>query len=145
MIDDVVITPLKLIEINSGDVMHAIKSSDRGYSGFGEAYFSAIHPGEIKGWKRHKQMTLNIIVPVGQIQFALYDDRNNLNIKSQDIVLSLNNYCRLTIPPMIWVAFKGLGDKESLLLNVANILHNPEESENKNLDEFEFEFDWRNN
>lgn len=145
MIDDVVITPLKLIEINSGDVMHAIKSSDRGYSGFGEAYFSAIHPGEIKGWKRHKKMTLNIIVPVGQIQFALYDDRNNLNIKSQDIVLSLNNYCRLTIPPMIWVAFKGLGDKESLLLNVANILHNPEESENKNLDEFEFEFDWRNN
>ena len=143
MIEGVVVTPLKVIEINSGDVMHAIKSTDHGYSGFGEAYFSGINPGEIKGWKRHKKMTLNIIVPVGQIQFALFDDRNNLNIKCQDIVLSLNNYYRLTVPPMIWMAFKGLADKKSLLLNVANIPHNPEESENKNLDEFEFE--WRNN
>ena len=138
MIEGVFATPLKVIKVNAGDIMHAIKSSDTGYFGFGEAYFSSIHSGEIKGWKRHTKMTLNIIVPVGRIQFAMFDDRNYLDKKYQDIVLSLDNYCRLTVPPMVWMAFKGLADEKSLLLNVASIPHDPDESESKKLNEIEF-------
>ena len=143
MIDGVIITPLKVIKVDEGSVFHGIKSSDKGYVSFGEAYFSCIKSGEIKGWKRHQKMTLNIIVPVGEIQFALFDDRNNSENKFQDVVLSLNNYCRLTVPPMVWMAFKGLSDSESLLLNIASIAHNPNESESKKLNEIEFI--WRNN
>ena len=68
MIEGVVVTPLKVIEINSGDVMHAIKSTDHGYSGFGEAYFSGINPGEIKGWKRHKKMTSKEVKMVQELR-----------------------------------------------------------------------------
>ena len=141
MIDDVLITPLKIMQVNEGDVFHGIKSSDKGYVGFGEAYFSSIKPGQTKGWKRHQKMTLNIIVPSGEIQFVMFDDRNNSEGKFQDIVISLKNYCRLTIPPMVWMAFKGLSNEKSLLLNVASIPHDPNESEVKKLDEIKYK--WR--
>ena len=141
MIDDVLITPLKIMQVNEGDVFHGIKSSDKGYVGFGEAYFSSIKPGQTKGWKRHQKMTLNIIVPSGEIQFVMFDDRNNSEGRFQDIVISLKNYCRLTIPPMVWIAFKGLSDENSLLLNVASIPHDPNESEVKKLDEIKYT--WR--
>jgi|TARA_B110000467_G_C18117631_1_gene366059 dTDP-4-dehydrorhamnose 3,5-epimerase len=141
MINGVLITPLKIIKVNEGDVFHGIKSSDKGYFGFGEAYFSSIKSGQTKGWKRHQNMTLNIIVPSGEIQFVMFDDRNNSEGRFQDIVLSLKNYCRLTIPPMVWMAFKGLSDENSLLLNVASIPHDPTESEVKKLDEIKYT--WR--
>ena len=57
-IDGVILTPLKKITHPRGDILHAMKENDSGYAGFGEAYFSTIKHGEIKGWNRHKQMTL---------------------------------------------------------------------------------------
>ena len=42
---------------------------------------------------------------------------------------------------MVWMAFKGVGDEKSLLLNVASIPHDPIESEVKKLDEIKYK--WR--
>ena len=75
MISDVLVTPLKIIDTVGGNVMHAMKDNDIGYAGFGEAYFSIIGFNAIKAWKRHKEMTLNIVVPHGEIKFVLFDDR----------------------------------------------------------------------
>ena len=78
--------------------MHAMKKSNVGYSGFGEAYFSQVESGVIKAWKRHHEMTLNLVVPVGAIHFVLYDDRHNSSTCSefQQVTLSTENYYRLT-------------------------------------------------
>ena len=141
MIDGVIISPLKIVRIDQGDIFHGMKETDKGYSGFGEAYFSSINYGEIKGWKRHHEMTLNIIVPKGEIQFALFDDRNESNLNKFDIIISNKNYYRLTVPPMVWLAFKGLDTSGSMLLNIANIVHNPSESDSVSINEIEF--DWR--
>ena len=65
MIDNFLITPLGIINTPGGNVMHGMKESDSGFSGFSEAYFSEIDFGAIKAWKRHKEMTLNLVVPVG--------------------------------------------------------------------------------
>ena len=140
-INGVTTTPLSIINIKGGDVLHAMKKSDHGYSGFGEAYFSTIEPKAIKGWKRHTQMVLNLVVPIGSVRFILYDDRenqNNIN-KFQEVILSIaDGYARLTVPPMIWVGFQGLARQTSLVLNIANIEHSPDEIERKELDEIEF-------
>ena len=72
MIDGVILSPLKTIHVDEGDIFHGMKLTDEGYCGFGEAYFSSIKFKETKGWKRHHKMTLNIIVPFGEIQFALF-------------------------------------------------------------------------
>ena len=132
-------TPLSIIDTKGGAVLHAIKSSDHGFSGFGEAYFSIIEHNAIKGWKRHKEMVLNLIVPIGSVRFVLYDDRKNQINQFQEIVLSLTGeYARLTVPPMVWVGFQGLDNQLSLVLNIASIEHSPEEIERKELDEIKF-------
>jgi dTDP-4-dehydrorhamnose 3,5-epimerase len=109
--------------------MHAIKQSDPGFAGFGEAYFSSIHAGAFKGWKKHLRMTLNIIVPVGAIRFFLVDQRAGQRVHTID--LSPDHYGRLTVPPGIWMGFKGMGEGQSILLNVASIEHDPTEAENR--------------
>ena len=110
MIEGVIITPLDVVNTIGGNVLHGMKSTDQGYSGFGEAYFSTVESGAIKGWKRHHLMTLNLMVPVGAIRFVIYDDRQNSpsTNKFQQILLSRSeNYSRLTIPPMVWLGFQG--------------------------------------
>ena len=140
-INGVIVSQLSIINTKGGDVLHAMKSIDQGYLGFGEAYFSKADSKAIKGWKLHKKMTLNLVVPIGSVRFVLYDnrdERNNAN-QFQEVVLEEKiNYSRLTIPPMIWVGFQGISQKTSLVLNLANIEHSIEEIERKELDEIKF-------
>ena len=79
-IEGVILTPLKKISHPRGDVFHGMKKSDNGYAGFGEAYFSTIKNGEIKGWNKHKRMTLNLVVPVGKVIFIIYDGREKSDL-----------------------------------------------------------------
>lgn len=131
-VNGVLLTPLKQIFHPKGDVYHAMKKSDAGFNGFGEAYFSTIHKGDIKGWKKHTQMTLNVVVPVGNIEFVVYDGTNFFSTK-----LSQTNYQRLTVAPNLWVAFRGIGET-NMLLNLANMEHDPNEALNLTLDEIPY-------
>jgi dTDP-4-dehydrorhamnose 3,5-epimerase len=142
-IDGVIISPLKIIENPLGNVFHGMKSSDLGFMGFNEAYFSTINHNQVKPWKKHLKMTLNLIVPVGEIRFILYDERKNSDSyrKFLDITLSKKNYQRLTVPPNVWVSFKGVGNALNLLLNVANLNHDPNEVIRQKMDTFKFNWD----
>ena len=140
MIKDVIITNLNIINTPSGNIMHVMKKTDNGFESFGEAYFSHIQKNTIKAWKRHKEMTLNLTVPLGKIRFVLFDDRETSNTQFQEVIISKDNFCRLTVPPMIWMGFQGLSDNESILLNIASIEHDPIEAEKKNIEQIEF--DW---
>ncbi len=134
--DGVILTPLKQIYNPKGDIFHAMKKSDNGYDGFGEAYFSTIYKGDIKGWKKHTKMTLNLIVPVGKIKFVIYDDKTE---ESFSVILSQKNYHRLTVKAGLWMAFSGINDS-SILLNLASIEHDPSEAVNLDLEEIEYEW-----
>ena len=138
MIKGVLITHLRVIYTPGGDVMHIVKKTSDGYLGFGEAYFSQIDKGSIKAWKRHKRMTLNLVVPVGMVRFVLFDDRDLSNTQFQDVVISRNNYCRLTVPPMVWIGFQCLSNDGAMLMNIANIEHDPNEVDKKDIKEIEF-------
>ncbi|MDX4063835.1 WxcM-like domain-containing protein [Aliarcobacter skirrowii] len=134
--DGVILTPLKQIYHPKGDIFHAMKKSDIGFDGFGEAYFSTINQNDIKGWKKHTKMTLNIIVPVGNIEFVVYDENSKEFFSTK---LSHNNYQRLTVKAGLWMAFKGL-DKYNMLLNLASIEHDPNEAVNIELNEINYEW-----
>ena len=73
-------------------------------------------------------MTMNLVVPIGEVYFVFYDE--NLQ-KFQDITIGINNYSRLTIFPGIWFAFKGLSKTPSMIVNFSNIEHNDLEVEKK--------------
>lgn len=135
--------PLKHISVPKGDIYHALKSTDEGYTGFGEAYFSQIESGEVKGWKRHNRMTLNIIVPVGKIRFVIFDDREGSKTygQFQEVTLSPeDNYQRLTLAPGLWMAFQGMDSKISMLMDIIPEPHDPTEASRKNLEEINFKF-----
>ncbi len=132
--DGVILTALKKISHPNGDIFHAMKASDKSFFGFGEAYFTSANQDKIKGWKKHTEMTLNLIVVVGEIQFVVHDNKSFFSV-----ILSKDNYQRLTVAPGLWVAFKGLS-LENVVLNLSNIEHNSNES--INLDLNSFHFDW---
>ena len=140
MIEGVIFTPLLIIDTEGGDVLHAMKASDVGFSGFGESYFSTVEAGVIKGWKLHREMVLNLVVPVGSVRFVVFDERESSKTIGQfsEIVLSRENYGRLTIPPKLWVAFLGVDTQDSLILNIASIPHSPNEVERRELKEIEY-------
>jgi len=142
-IKGVALTPLKVIHIAEGDVLHAMKVNDPGYVNFGEAYFSTIHAGVIKPWKRHSRMTLNLVVVNGLVRFVVHDDRPDsptLGVTSEYLVGLPDNYSRLTIPPGLWMSFQGLDVGSSLLLNITDIPHDPAEADRGGKDDFVF--DW---
>lgn len=127
------VTPLRIITHPKGDILHALKASEGSYQGFGEAYFSTIDTGETKGWKKHLRMHMNLVVPVGSIAFHVYNEAQG---QSRVFTLNHHNYQRLTVPPGNWVAFKGLSEGLNVLLNLANLEHDPLEAINVDLSSF---------
>ena len=134
--DGVILTPVNQIRHPKGDIYHAMKKSDYGYEGFGEAYFSTVHKNSIKGWKKHRDMTLNLLVPIGEIEFVVYNEHLK---EFFSVKISQNNYQRLTIKPNLWMAFKGL-DENNMLLNLSSIEHDPDEYENMELTSIPYEW-----
>ncbi len=144
MIEGVSLHPLKQIAVPKGDLWYAFKMNDEGFVGFGEAYLTQIEPHQIKGWKRHNRYALNIVVLVGAVKFVIYDDRQGSVTKGQfeEIILSpVRNYQRLTVAPGLWMAFAGVAESEtSMLMDLIPELHQPEESDRKELGEIKYNF-----
>ena len=128
----IIVTPLNRINVAGGDVLHALKKTDEGFVDFGEAYFSMIESGAIKSWKRHLRMTLNLVVAVGLVRFVFLD---SAGVRREESIGS-NRYVRLTVPPGLWFAFEGLSVPYSLVLNITDIAHDPQEIERKELNEY---------
>jgi dTDP-4-dehydrorhamnose 3,5-epimerase len=135
-VNEILVTPLKHIPLAEGDVLHGMKCNDPGYVDFGEVYFSVVYKGAIKAWKRHMRMTLNLVVPQGTIQFVFMDGSGTF----REEVVGRDRYVRLTVPPRLWFAFRGLDESHSLLMNVADIPHDPNELERATI--AEISFDW---
>lgn len=129
MINGVIVTPLKQILDERGKIMHMMRGDAAGFQGFGEIYFSCVHPGAIKGWHIHKEMVLNYAVPHGNIKFVLYDDREASSTRGevQEIFMGPDNYCLVTVPPMVWNGFKGIGQEMAIVANCTSIPHRADE------------------
>jgi dTDP-4-dehydrorhamnose 3,5-epimerase len=144
MIDGVKITPLRQILDERGKVMHMLRADAPGFEGFGEIYFSTVFPGAIKGWHIHARMTLNYAVPHGRIKFVLYDERDRSPTKGeiQEIFMGPDNYVLVTVPPLVWNGFKGIGTEMALVANCASIPHDPTEIDRRDPFDASIPYDW---
>ncbi len=144
MIEGVIITPLKQIFDERGKVMHMMRNDSKIFDQFGEIYFSCTNPGAIKAWHLHKEMTLNYAVIYGQIKCVLYDDRPNSKTYGlvQELFLSTENYSLVTVPPLVWNGFKGIGVIPSIVANCASIPHDPNEIVRKPAFDTTIPYDW---
>ena len=145
MIHDVKITPLRIIPDNRGKVMHMLRSDSEVFSRFGEIYFSTVFYKSIKAWHLHKEFTLNYVCVSGEVKLVLFDDRENSPTKNQhqELILSPKNYFLVTIPPLIWNGFKGIGKNESIIANCLTIPHDEREIVRKDPSDKKFNYNWK--
>ena len=143
-IEGISIHPLRRIPDERGTILHMLRSDATHFQQFGEIYFSTVYPGAIKGWHIHTQMTLNYAVVFGTIKLVLYDDRETSPTKGeiQEIFLGEENYCLVTIPPLIWNGFKGMGTTKAIIANCATIPHDPEEIKRRDPFDPAIPYDW---
>jgi dTDP-4-dehydrorhamnose 3,5-epimerase len=137
--------PLQIIPAAGGKVMHVIKGLDTHLPRFGECYFSTAEDRKPKAWKKHSLMTCNLFVPIGIVKFVFYDDREQSRHHGliKELVLSDEQYGRLVVQPGIWFGFSGVCNKhDSLILNVASILHDPSESRRLEPDTDQIPYKW---
>ena len=144
MIDGVILTPLKQIFDERGKVMHMLREDSPNFRRFGEIYFSCTHPGVVKAWHLHKQMTLNYAVIYGEIKFVLFDDRENSPTKGeiQEFYISPENYLLVTVPPLIWNGFKCVGNKQAIVANCSTLPHSSDEIVRKSAFDKSIPYKW---
>jgi dTDP-4-dehydrorhamnose 3,5-epimerase len=144
VIDGVVLTPLRQIFDERGKVMHMLREDSPVFSRFGEIYFSCTHPGVVKAWHLHKEMTLNYAVIHGEIKFVLYDDRVDSPTRGeiQEFFISPENYMLVTVPPMIWNGFKSIGTTASIVANCSTLPHSADELERRSPSDPGIPYSW---
>lgn len=131
MITGVAVHPLRRIADERGMVMHMLRADAPHFEGFGEIYFSTVYPQVVKGWHLHRRMTLNYAVVSGMIKLVLYDDREDSPTRSEvmELFVGDQNYVLVTIPPLVWNGFKGVGTVPAVVANCATVPHDPAEIE----------------
>lgn len=145
MIEGVIVTPLKQIFDERGKVMHMLREDSPVFSRFGEIYFSCTYPEAIKAWHKHQRMTLNYAVIHGEIKCVLFDDRHDSKTRGciEEYFLSPENYCLVTVPPLVWNGWKGIGNKVAIVANCATLPHCPDEIERKPPFDQSIPYDWK--
>jgi dTDP-4-dehydrorhamnose 3,5-epimerase len=144
LIEGIELTPLRQFNLEKGNVLHGIKKSEKSFYGLGEVYFSFIKYNAIKAWKKHERMICNFVVPVGKIKFVIYDPRTESSTYNQffEIILSSENYCRMTLPPGLWYGFRGESSQENMVVNIASIEHDPGEQTMLETDDQKIPYNW---
>lgn len=148
VIKGVTLTELRQIGDTRGAVLHMLRCDAPEFAHFGECYFSEVLPGAVKAWKRHRAQTQNLAVPVGRVRMVMYDDREGSETQGilQELELGRPDaYLRLRIPPRIWYGFAGISDMPALLVNCADLPHDPTESEVRPMDDIGIPYRWIKN
>jgi dTDP-4-dehydrorhamnose 3,5-epimerase len=131
MIKGVAVHALRRIPDERGMVMHMLRADAPHFERFGEIYFSTVYPNVVKGWHLHRRMTLNYAVVAGMIKLVLYDDRDDSPTRSEvmELYVGEQNYVLVTVPPLVWNGFKGVGTAPAIVANCATVPHDPTEIE----------------
>jgi len=142
-IHGVLVVPLRRIPDERGTILHMLRRDDPHFIEFGEIYFTSIYRGVVKGWHRHREMTLNYACVAGRVKLVMYDDRTDSPTRGQvmERFLGPDDYSLVVIPPGVWNGMKGM-DEVSLVANCATHPHDPSRTER--LDPFSsaIPYDW---
>ena len=131
-ISGVLISELGQIIDQRGAVLHHLRNDAPDFTAFGECYFSEMIPGAVKAWKRHREQTQHLAVPVGRVRFVIYDDRASSPTRGELQVVELgrpDDYNRLRIPNGLWYGFTCLSAQNALIANCADRPHDPTDAE----------------
>ena len=138
------VIPLRRIPDERGTIFHMLKRTDPHFLEFGEIYFTTIYRGVIKGWHKHREMTLNYACIFGRIKLVLYDDREQSPTKGSlmEVFLGPDNYSLVVIPPEAWSGFKGMSEPFAIIANCCTHPHDPSRSTRLNPSDDRIPYSW---
>jgi len=130
LIEGVKIVPLRRIPDERGTIYHMLRCSDPHFVQFGEIYFSTVYPGVVKGWHKHRDMTLNYACIFGRVKVVLYDERESSQTKGTlvETFLGPDNYSLVVIPPEVWNGISGMSEPFAIVANCCTHPHDPTRS-----------------
>jgi dTDP-4-dehydrorhamnose 3,5-epimerase len=143
-IDGVRKIPLRRIPDERGTILHMLRADDPHFIQFGEIYFTTVYQGVVKGWHKHREMTLNYACIFGRIKLVIYDDRPGSPSHGDlmEVFLGPDDHSLVVIPPETWTGFKGMSTPFALVANCCTHPHDP--SRTTRLDPFDnnISYDW---
>lgn len=144
MIHDVQLIPLRRIPDERGTIFHMLRSTDAHFTSFGEIYFSTIYKGVVKGWHRHREMTLHYACVFGRIKLVMFDDRDGSPSRSKlmEVFLGPDQHALVIIPPGVWNGFKGMTDPHAIVANCCSHPHDPSRSDRLDPFKNDIPYDW---
>ena len=122
-----------IVKNKNGIILKILNNKQSNLKFYKDAYFSFVKYNKIKGWKKHKRMTMTLVVPVGKVKFVFYDDD-----KFKSIIIGDNRFYKIIVPPNIWFAFKGISKDKNVVFNLANVKHNDKEVVRKRNNEIKY-------
>lgn len=143
-IEGVRVIPLRRIPDERGTILHMLRADDPHFIEFGEIYFTTVYRGVIKGWHKHREMTLNYACVYGRVKLALYDGRESSPSRGSvmEIFLGLDNYVLVSICPGVWSGFKGMSDPYAIIANCCTHPHDPARTTRVDPLENDIPYDW---
>lgn len=143
MIEGLKHIPLRRIPDERGTVMHMLRRTDPHFIEFGEIYFSTVYKDVVKGWHKHREMTLCYSCVHGRIKLVVHDDREGSNTRGEtnEFFLGPDDYALVMIPPGLWNGFKGM-TAESIVANCCTHPHDPSRSSRMDPFQSTIPYDW---
>ena len=132
-LDKIRIKKYNIVKNKNGIILKILNNKQSNLKFYKDAYFSFVKYNKIKGWKKHKRMTMTLVVPVGKVKFVFYDDD-----KFKSIIIGDNRFYKIIVPPNIWFAFKGISKDKNVVFNLANVKHNDKEVVRKRNNEIKY-------
>ncbi len=144
VIDGVRVTPLRRIPDERGTIYHMLRADDPHFEQFGEIYFTSIYPGVVKGWHRHREMTLNYACVFGRVKLVVYDDRHASPTAGEllEVFLGPDDYSLVSIAPEIWSGFKGMSEPFAIIANCCTHPHDPGRTTRVDPFDNDIPYDW---
>lgn len=138
------VIPLRRIPDERGTIMHMLRADDPHFQQFGEIYFTSIYQGVVKGWHRHREMTLNYACIHGRIKLVLFDEREGSPTHGvlQEIYLGPDDHSLVQIPPGVWSGFKGMTAPFAIVANCCTHVHDPSRSDRLDPYDNHVPYDW---
>ncbi len=143
-IEGVKVIPLRRIPDERGTIFHIMSSKDPHFERFGEVYCSTVYKGVVKGWHKHREMTLNYACLFGRVKCVLFDDRPSSPTKGSlmEVYLGQDSYNLMVVPPEVWNGFKGMSDPFAMVANCCTHAHDPSRSERLDPHSNTIPYDW---
>jgi dTDP-4-dehydrorhamnose 3,5-epimerase len=126
--------------------MEMLRTDEDIFISFGQVYMTTAYPGVIKGWHYHKKQVDNFVVVKGMMKVVLYDSRKDSPTFKEvnEFYMGEYNPILLQIPAFVFHGLQGIGNIESMCVNVSTIPYNYEEPDEFKIDPHspEIPYDW---